>query len=138
MPRMMGGCLCGAVRYKVETQPIFVRACHCKECWRFTGSAFVAAVAILKNAIPTMRAMQTYTQPGGTSGLALHRQFCPGAARPSSCRLRARRGWCSCRSGVGTRSADDPLRRLPGGWLEPWPWCLPDDRAGRPRRWREG
>jgi hypothetical protein len=35
-----GGCDCRAVRYRVETAPLFVHCCHCRWCQRETGSAF--------------------------------------------------------------------------------------------------
>ncbi|HEX4861357.1 MAG TPA: GFA family protein [Rhizomicrobium sp.] len=36
-----GGCACGAVRYRLESRPMFVHCCHCLDCQRQTGSAFV-------------------------------------------------------------------------------------------------
>jgi hypothetical protein len=36
-----GGCACGAVRFRMETAPMFVHCCHCRDCQRQTGSAFV-------------------------------------------------------------------------------------------------
>jgi len=36
-----GGCACGAVRYRLESAPMFVHCCHCRDCQRQTGSAFV-------------------------------------------------------------------------------------------------
>ncbi len=36
-----GGCACGAVRYRLESAPMFVHCCHCLDCQRQTGSAFV-------------------------------------------------------------------------------------------------
>ena len=36
-----GGCACGAVRYRMTAQPMFVHCCHCRDCQRQTGSAFV-------------------------------------------------------------------------------------------------
>ena len=36
-----GGCACGAVRYRLTSEPMFVHCCHCLNCQRQTGSAFV-------------------------------------------------------------------------------------------------
>jgi hypothetical protein len=36
-----GGCACGAVRYRLTSAPMFVHCCHCHDCQRQTGSAFV-------------------------------------------------------------------------------------------------
>jgi hypothetical protein len=36
-----GGCACGAVRYRLLSAPMFVHCCHCLDCQRQTGSAFV-------------------------------------------------------------------------------------------------
>jgi hypothetical protein len=41
-----GGCSCGAVRYRLESDPLFVHCCHCLNCQRQTGSAFVINVLI--------------------------------------------------------------------------------------------
>ena len=38
---MEGGCACGAVRYRLMSDPLFVQCCHCLNCQRQTGSAFV-------------------------------------------------------------------------------------------------
>jgi hypothetical protein len=38
---MPGGCACGAVRYRMRCLPMFVHCCHCRDCQRQTGSAFV-------------------------------------------------------------------------------------------------
>ncbi len=36
-----GGCLCGAVRYRVEGEPYKSGLCHCADCRKITGSAFL-------------------------------------------------------------------------------------------------
>jgi hypothetical protein len=36
-----GRCACGAVRYRLTSAPMFVHCCHCLDCQRQTGSAFV-------------------------------------------------------------------------------------------------
>src|SRR5438045_3673555 len=34
---LQGGCACGAVRYRLKTQPMIVHCCHCRDCQRQTG-----------------------------------------------------------------------------------------------------
>ena len=34
-----GGCGCGATRYRLNDDPIFVNACHCRICQRQSGSS---------------------------------------------------------------------------------------------------
>jgi hypothetical protein len=41
-----GGCACGAFRYRLTSDPLFVHCCHCLNCQRQTGSAFVINVLI--------------------------------------------------------------------------------------------
>lgn len=41
-----GGCICGAVRYRLTSDPIFVHCCHCTECQRLAGSAFAVNAPI--------------------------------------------------------------------------------------------
>src|SRR5262245_58665711 len=41
MENLEGGCSCGAVRYRMTSAPMFVHCCHCRDCQRQTGSAFV-------------------------------------------------------------------------------------------------
>jgi len=41
-----GGCACGNVRYRLASGPLFVHCCHCLNCQRQTGSAFVTNLLI--------------------------------------------------------------------------------------------
>jgi hypothetical protein len=44
--RREGGCACGAVRYRLTDDPLFTHCCHCLNCQRQTGSAFVINMLI--------------------------------------------------------------------------------------------
>lgn len=39
-PQLDGGCACGALRYRLEREPMFVHCCHCTRCQRETGGPF--------------------------------------------------------------------------------------------------
>ena len=41
-----GGCACRQVRYRLTSEPLFVHCCHCLNCQRQTGSAFVINLLI--------------------------------------------------------------------------------------------
>ena len=41
-----GGCACGQIRYRLTSEPLFVHCCHCLNCQRQTGSAFVINLLI--------------------------------------------------------------------------------------------
>jgi len=41
-----GGCSCGAIRYRLSSDPLFTHCCHCLNCQRQTGSAFVINLLI--------------------------------------------------------------------------------------------
>jgi hypothetical protein len=44
--RREGGCACGWVRYRLTSDPLFIHCCHCLNCQRQTGSAFVINLLI--------------------------------------------------------------------------------------------
>src|SRR5438552_13639846 len=41
-----GGCSCGEIRYRLTSGPLFTHCCHCLNCQRQTGSAFVINLLI--------------------------------------------------------------------------------------------
>ncbi len=46
-----GGCACGHVRYRLASAPMIVHCCHCRDCQRQTGSAFVLNALIETNRV---------------------------------------------------------------------------------------
>jgi hypothetical protein len=45
MKKLKGDCLCGAIRYSCNAEPIIAFACHCRFCQRSSGAAFRAAMS---------------------------------------------------------------------------------------------
>lgn len=76
MTTITGGCLCGAVRYTAEADPSAAAVCHCRDCQKFTGSAFATLVGTSKEAVSFAGALKTFSSIGG-SGKPILRHFCP-------------------------------------------------------------
>jgi hypothetical protein len=51
-----GGCGCGAVRYRLASEPLFTHCCHCLNCQRQTGSAFVINLLIERERVELLAA----------------------------------------------------------------------------------
>ncbi|WP_118133347.1 GFA family protein [Oceanicella sp. SM1341] len=56
-----GGCACGALRYRLTRVPMFTHCCHCRQCQRLTGSAFVLNTIIEADHIELLSGEVTIT-----------------------------------------------------------------------------
>jgi hypothetical protein len=67
----MGGCLCGAVRFRVTGALPAPIACHCDQCRRRSGH-FAASTSAPREAVTVEGAVRWYDWPGGAQS-----GFCP-------------------------------------------------------------
>jgi hypothetical protein len=76
-----GGCLCNAVRYRTQGEPIRVTICHCRFCQRATGGAYmVEPIFRLEDVSITRGTPSIYTHSSEGSGKCLHIHSCSGCA----------------------------------------------------------
>ncbi|KAJ7278333.1 DUF636 domain-containing protein [Mycena rebaudengoi] len=74
-----GSCLCRKVRFTTIGEPFTYTVCHCTNCKKFSGSAFMSN-AFFNSAKVTVTAgsdlVREYNDSATTSGNALTRSFC--------------------------------------------------------------
>ncbi|HEX7479315.1 MAG TPA: GFA family protein [Polyangiales bacterium] len=105
-----GGCLCGALRYRCEGEPLTLYTCHCTDCQRQTGSAFGMSLMILRDKLQLLRGTpQTFTKRFADDGREKYAKFC---------------GECGARVWVEFSQAPQVANIKPGTlddttWLEP-------------------
>lgn len=121
-----GGCLCGAIRYRITGQSIFVSQCCCRDCQRATGTGHTTIIGIHRSQLSLTGQPNAYTNRGESGG-DVTRHFC---------------GVCGGRlytSGtlpgeiimVQAGSLDDPSRLQPQSVIYhkdavPWDWFDPN------------
>lgn len=76
-----GGCLCGAVRYRIKAAPRAVVICHCTHCQRASGSAFSVNL-LLEEGDYDQHGETKFFLDHGDSGLPSYRHFCGGCGSP--------------------------------------------------------
>ncbi len=71
---LTGRCACGKVRYEVRGEPLVTMACHCLDCQRTTGSAFVIHTTIVESDLAITGETEMGLAPTGSGkGSELHR-----------------------------------------------------------------
>ena len=72
-----GGCLCGAVRYRVTGEPTWRGACHCTQCQRLTGSAYAVGIYFKESDVEILSgALKQYIYHAYEGGRWIRIQFC--------------------------------------------------------------
>jgi hypothetical protein len=112
-----GGCLCGAIRFALEAEPMYACHCHCQSCQKAAGAPFVTWATFSNRGLAcTAGAIAKYrSSPGVTRG------FCAGCGTSLTYSHADRPGEID----VTVASLDEPGRISPLAhiWLEdkaPW------------------
>jgi hypothetical protein len=76
-----GGCLCGAVRYRSEADPVMGGHCHCIDCRKSSGSGHCSHLVIARSAVSVTGEVTLYDR-SADSGNMVTRAFCPACGAP--------------------------------------------------------
>src|SRR6202451_927614 len=72
-----GGCDCGAIRYRIETPPMFVHCCHCRWCQRESGASFALNALIEADFVLQLTADPQLVSTPSEAGLGQIIARCP-------------------------------------------------------------
>lgn len=106
---MTGGCLCGAVRYRVTATPAQFYFCHCSQCRKITGSAFAANVLCPDGELEWLQG-EGHVRRFDLPGRAFTKVFCE-----------------QCGSGLPWRGASGSGLYMPAGSLDADPPLAPGE-----------
>lgn len=74
---MEGGCTCRAIRFRMETRPLFVHCCHCSWCQRETGTAFALNAMIEADRVTLLSGEVELVHTPSNSGKGQNIARCP-------------------------------------------------------------
>ncbi len=74
---LCGGCDCGAIRYRLETAPLFVHCCHCRWCQRESGASFALNAMIEADRVTLLGGQPEIVDTPSASGKGQQIARCP-------------------------------------------------------------
>lgn len=81
MTERAGGCLCGAIRYRIKSDPLATAVCHCTHCQKQSGGVFSTNLVVPEAQYEQTGETKVYADRGD-SGQAVLRHFCGDCGSP--------------------------------------------------------
>ncbi|WP_348550676.1 GFA family protein [Acidithiobacillus sp.] len=121
-----GGCLCGGISYSVDIEPVFTGNCHCKDCQRSSGSAFIPAMIFPEKDV-VISGEARWFESQADSGNINKRGFCQNCGS----QLFARFSHMPEKPGIKAGTLNDSLDYVPRldfyvGSAAPWDFMNPE------------
>ena len=133
MARLTGGCMCGAVRYELKSEPFDCGWCHCRTCQLNSGAPGMVFASVPEGDIVWIRGgEQVKSVPSSSFG---HREFCGQCGTPFLMKVDHQPETVD----FSVATLDQPGRITPGFhifWSSRVPWFDPGDDLPRHDRFR--
>jgi hypothetical protein len=91
--------VCGAVRYECVDTPLAMFNCHCRDCQRASGGAFVTVAVFHETALNIVQGQPKYHRLVGESGRWTDRGFCSECGTPLFAKGEVAPGYISIKPG---------------------------------------
>jgi hypothetical protein len=99
MAVISGKCLCGAVTYEADVEPMVTANCHCTDCRGATGAAY-STISFFKSADVTISGETKTYEHTADSGHHMTKHFCPNCGSQLFGVNSAREGMIGIRAGT--------------------------------------
>jgi hypothetical protein len=76
-----GSCLCGAVKFEVNAEPVLTAICHCTDC-QHEGGAFTASAVFPPGTLKYTGGTPSRYDQAGASGKNVEHYFCGKCGTP--------------------------------------------------------
>ena|SRR5687768_16775457 len=123
---LTGSCLCRAIRYEVRVPITELRACHCKDCQKASGTGGTVNAMIPSAAFTITQGTPKRYSLVAASGRTLHRFFCGDCGSPLYSRRETMPEMTSVR--IGTLDDGPPMKITANIWTDsarPWAYIDP-------------
>ena len=121
-----GQCLCGEISYSVDIEPMFTGNCHCKDCQRSSGSAFIPAMIFPEKNVAVSGEVK-YFESQADSGHMHKRGFCPNCGSQLFARFSSMPGMLGIKAGTLNNSSNYvPKLDFHIGSAAPWDFMNPE------------
>jgi hypothetical protein len=78
-----GHCLCGAVSYEIDAEPMMAIMCHCEDCRRGSGASYSVNAVFPQAAVKVDESkLKTFETIGEDTQMKRERKFCPECGSP--------------------------------------------------------
>lgn len=103
-----GRCLCGEINYSTDAEPLFTGNCHCKDCQRSSGSAFIPAMLFPEKNVSICGEVKYY-ETASDSGNVHRRGFCQNCGSQLFAKFSTMPGMLGIKAGT----LDNPANYVP-------------------------
>ena len=73
----VGGCLCGAIRYRLTAEPLTLYVCHCTDCQKQTNTSFNLSMPVARESFELVRGEPGRYSVPLSGGRRWDGRFCP-------------------------------------------------------------
>lgn len=126
MTALTGSCLCKAIRYEVSVPITELRACHCRDCQKASGTGGSVNAMLPSSGFRITQGTPKRFSVTAASGRTLHRFFCGDCGSPLFSRRETTPETTSLR--IGTLDDAPPMKVTQNIWTKsarPWAYIDP-------------